>query len=105
LIVVLGCGVVMAVALVAFGMTAKFTECYGDFHSATSAEAAAAQAETAGYDARVERRTRGAVVFFEDDDTGNDAAGFRSTFQDILREHHGIPAHPGDGCTERTGFD
>lgn len=108
IIIVLGCGVAVALgigALFASGMTAEFTECYGDFRSVTSAEAAAADAESAGYDARVDRRRRGAVVFFEDGETGDDAAEFRRTFQDALRRHDGVPAHPGDGCTERTGFD
>jgi hypothetical protein len=105
LIVVLGCGIAIAVALVAFGMTAEFTECYGDFRSVTAAKAAAADAEAAGFDARVDHRRHGAAVFFEDGDTGGDAADFRRTFQDVLRRHDGVPAHPGDGCSERTGFD
>jgi hypothetical protein len=105
LIVVIGCGIAIAVALVAFGMTAEFTECSGDFRSVTAAEAAKADAEAAGFDTRLDRRRHGAVVFVEDGDTGDEAADFRRVFQDVLRRHDGVPAHPGDGCSERTGFN
>jgi len=108
IIIVVGCGAAAAVgilALLAFGMTATFTECYGEFNSVTSAEAAADDIETAGYDARVDRRRHGAVVYFEDGETGDDAAEFRRSFGAALRRHDGVRAHPGDGCTERTGFD
>jgi hypothetical protein len=108
IIIAFACATAVAlgiVAMFAFGMTATFTECYGDFDSARSAEAAAADAEGAGFDARVDRRHRGAVVFFEDGETDDDAADFRRTFQDVLRRHDGVPGHPGDGCVERTGFD
>jgi hypothetical protein len=100
-------GLVLAVGAIAYLVLAsqgKDTQCFAEFDSSASAEAAAAEGRAAGFDVSHQSGNVAGAFIFETGKTGDEEIPLERSFDRIVTQHHG---HFGGSahCVEHTAFD
>ena len=94
--------VVGAIAYLVIASQGKDTQCFAEFDSSASAEAASAEGRAAGFDVSHQSGNDEFAFIFETGKSGNDAISLEASFDRIVRQNHG---HFGGNCVEHSAFD
>lgn len=101
LVVVLAVGAVVAFYI---GRQDEDTQCFAEFESSASAEAAAAEGRAAGFNVSHQSGNDELAFIFETGKSGDGAIPLENSFDRIVRQNHG---HFGGSahCVEHSAFD